>query len=237
MTFPHCFITGTDTDAGKTMVSASLLRCLAAQGRSVAGVKPLASGFVETAAGWFNSDIESLKAAGSYDLPKELINQYAYRPFIAPHIAAKHLGEEINLDLVVASVAKAKRQVDTLVVEGVGGWRVPLTVCSSSCAAPCNIHSGKSISSLSERLGLPVVLVVGLRLGCLNHALLTAEAIIADGQRLMGWVACGVDPEFEYKEDNMQTLKQLMPAPLIFEVPHLQDVVLRESYYPANLNI
>ncbi|GAA6139379.1 dethiobiotin synthase [Arenicella sp. 4NH20-0111] len=237
MKFPHCFVTGTDTDAGKTVASASLLRYLAQSGDSVAGMKPLASGFDRVGGELINADIQMLQSASSYKLPDELVNQYGFVPAIAPHIAADFEGVEIDFDCVANAVGIAKARVDTLVVEGVGGWNVPLGICGESGESACASHAQKDISALANNLKLPIILVVGLRLGCLNHALLTARAILADGQPLLGWVACAVTPDFECSNENMRTLKQLMPARLLFEVPFLADELARRAYVPLSVNI
>ncbi len=232
MTFPHSFITGTDTDAGKTIATASLLRYLADSGVRCAGVKPIASGFELRNGERVNQDIERLKAASNVVLPDQLINSYAFEPAIAPHIAAADQGVSLNFDVIVERAQKASSQVDTLLVEGVGGWAVPLAWCNEACPTDCAEHKSQNIASLAKALGLPVILVVGLRLGCLNHALLSAQAILADGVNLLGWVACEVQADFNRKAENMHTLKRMMPAPLLFEIPHMEDAQMLEHFKP-----
>jgi len=206
---PAFFITGTDTDCGKTYVSAALIRHLQQKYASVAGLKPIASGFEPVDGRMQNADVEALTLASNAALAPELINRYSYHPAIAPHIAAGQLGDIICTDLIELDVARALEQVDALVVEGVGGWLVPLSESGSV-----------NIEILAQRLELPVVLVVGMRLGCLSHALLTARAIIQSGVPFAGWVANHVDPEFDFLRDNIATLENQMPVPKLFEVPY-----------------
>lgn len=233
---PSCFITGTDTDAGKTVVTSSLLRYLADRGVASAGLKPIASGFDMVGSRYQNADIESIKRASSVALPDELINLYAFQPAIAPHIAAMNESERLSIDAICGAVEQAKAQVDRVLVEGVGGWRVPLDWCDEACVPPCAAHSN-TVATLAARLKLPVILVVGLKLGCLNHALLTAEAIIADGLELIGWVANDVEQGFSSKDENIRTLVQQIPAPLLFEVPYLGTSEALASYSPPEFKI
>lgn len=206
---PAFFITGTDTDCGKTYVSAALIRHLQGKYPRVAGLKPIASGFESVDGRMQNADVEALNLASSAALAPELINRYSYHPAIAPHIAASQVGDLIRTELIGLDVASALEQVDALVVEGVGGWLVPLSESGS-----------ESIEILAQSLGLPVVLVVGMRLGCLNHALLTARAIIQSGVPFAGWVANHIDPGFAFLRDNIATLEKQMPVPKLFEVPY-----------------
>lgn len=205
------FIAGTDTDAGKTTIAAGLLHAARRAGLSTAAVKPVASGSESTAEGLRNADALALQAQCVPALPYELVNPYAFAPAIAPHIAAQEAG--VVLD--VSQLAGRVRQVlelgaDFTLVEGAGGWRVPL--------------SGKELlSALPRALDLPVILVVGVRLGCINHALLTAEAIIADGLPLAGWVANLIDPQMSRLDESLVTLEQLLPAPCLGRVPRLDN--------------
>lgn len=204
------FITGTDTDCGKTRVSASLIKHLQLKHRRVAGMKPIASGFERLDGEWRNDDIEALKQASNVDLAPKHMNRYAYQPAIAPHIAAERVNEVIDLNLLAVDVKQALEDVDALVVEAVGGWLVPLSSDTSD-----------NIQTLARKLKLPIVLVVGLKLGCLNHALLTAQAILHSGLPFAGWVANHIDPNFECAAENIATLCRQMPVPKLFELPYI----------------
>jgi len=228
---PSCFIAGTDTDVGKTVVTASILRYLKHHNHSSTGLKPIASGFEPAVTGWVNNDVESIKRASLVTLSDELVNSYAFRPAIAPHIAANDVSQDIDFSIIKAAFNQASKQAETVIVEGVGGWRVPIHLCSADCPAACQRRL-VTMACLARELKLPVILVVGLKLGCLNHALLTARAIIDDGLPLLGWVANNVMPRFERKEENLETLRQLLPAPLLFELPHLYDSGELGSFVP-----
>ncbi len=237
MSFPSCFVTGTDTDAGKTIVTASILRYLTSHGVSSAGLKPIASGFeVCDSESLKNQDIEAIKASSGVKLPADLINLYGFEPAIAPHIAAKEAGVVISPHQISVAVDEAKQLAECVIVEGVGGWRVPLQYCTEDCSVPCDKHTG-SIASLAKTLDLPVILVVGLKLGCLNHALLTAQAVRDDGLNLVGWVANNVQADFDRKDENLSTLRSLMPAPMLFEVPFLKTSAELASFIPQSLGI
>ena len=211
------FITGTDTDAGKTFVSAIIIRALASAGFKVAGLKPIASGFYQTGDSWVNDDVQALTHASNVDLPSKRVNRYAFTPAIAPHIAARQAGEELSFDLIAQDVAFASKAADLVLVEGVGGWHVPLAMPDKEN------HPVSDIESLAVSLNLPVILVVGLRLGCLNHAILTAKAIEQSGVPLLGWVANHVDPEFAFVNENLQTLDAILPVPKLFEIKHVSQ--------------
>jgi dethiobiotin synthetase len=202
------FVTGTDTDCGKTEIALGLMAAWQGEGRVVLGMKPVASGCRATPAGLRNADAERLLAQGSRAVDYRLVNPYAFAPPIAPHVAAAQAACEIDLEVIAAAYAELAAAAERVVVEGVGGWRVPL-------------GGGRFVGDLPRRLDLPVVLVVGLRLGCLNHALLTAEAIAADGARLIGWVANRIDPAMAAAEESLATLETLIPAPCLGVVPRL----------------
>lgn len=210
------FVTGTDTGVGKTLVSGALLRALRHQGRRVAGMKPVASGCITTDAGLRNEDALILSRESSERFPYELVNPYAFAPAIAPHVAAAEAGVQIDLTLLTARHAELAARVDRIVVEGAGGWRVP-------------IDDTYTLADLAIRLGHPVVLVVGLRLGCLNHALLSAEAILACGLRFAGWVGNAVDPDFARPEQNIATLEQRLPGPCLGLIPRLRRADIRSA--------
>lgn len=193
------FLTGTDTGVGKTLIAAAFLRAAAAQGLRALGMKPVAAGGAE--------DVDALVAAGNVAAPREIVNPYLLREPLSPHLAAKHDGVAIDLEVIARCFNDLRGRADVLVVEGAGGFRVPLS----------DTQDG---ADLAARLGLPVILVVGLRLGCLNHALLTAEAIRARGLPLAGWVASQIDAHMACAEENVDTLRKRLAAPLLGFVPH-----------------
>jgi len=196
------FVAGTDTGVGKTLFSAALLRRFAALGLRAAGMKPVAAG----TEGGRNEDVEALLAAASPGLDRKLVCPYLFEPPIAPHIAAREAGVRIDLALIEVAFEQLQAQVDVVVVEGVGGFRVPL-------------NEREDAAGMAKRLGLPVILVVGLRLGCLNHALLSAQAIEAQGLALAGWVANRIDPGMARAGENVQALSERLGAPLIADLP------------------
>lgn len=199
------FVTGTDTGAGKTVVACGLLHALGATGFKAVGMKPVAAGAEPGPRGLVNEDVEQLVAASNVAAPRELVNPYCFRGSIAPHIAAAEEGVVIDLARIEQSFRALANLADVVVVEGVGGFRVPLGPDTDT-------------AQLSTRLGLPVVLVVGMRLGCLNHALLAADAIAARGLRLAGWVANHVDPEMAAADENVEALEARLPARLLARV-------------------
>jgi len=201
------FVTGTDTGVGKTLVSCALLRAFAAQGRSAVGMKPVAAGCENSSAGLTCEDVERLIAAGNVAAPRELVNPYAFCPPIAPHIAAAQAGIEIRLERITTAFAQLRTLADVVIVEGVGGWRVPL-------------NGREDTADMARSLGLPVILVVGMRLGCLNHALLSASAIESAGLKLAGWVANRIDPDMPEYEESRRALENRLVAPLLGEVPY-----------------
>lgn len=204
------FVTGTDTGVGKTLVACALLHALAARGVQAVGMKPVASGAVRGAGGLVNDDVERLIAAGNVAAPRADVNPYCFEPPIAPHIAASRAGVAISLDRIEESLGRLTERAEAVVVEGVGGFRVPLGPDADT-------------AGLAARLALPVVLVVGMRLGCINHALLTAQAIAGAGLRLAGWVANHVDPEMAAADDNVRALDDRIAAPRIARIPFARD--------------
>ncbi|MGY4533642.1 dethiobiotin synthetase [Pseudomonas sp. TE3786] len=205
------FIAGTDTEVGKTTIAAGLLCAARRQGLSTAACKPVASGSELTADGLRNSDALALLGQCSLPLSYAEVNPLAFAPAIAPHVAAREAGIELTAAALLAPVRHVLAQgADFTVVEGAGGWRVPL-------------GDGGYLSDLPVALGLPVILVVGVRLGCINHAVLSAEAIARDGLRLVGWVANIVDPGTSRLEENLATLAVVLPAPCLGRVPRLAD--------------
>jgi dethiobiotin synthetase len=201
------FVTGTDTGVGKTRVAAGLIACMRGQGHRVAGMKPVASGCVATPDGLRNEDALALIEASGLDLPYDWVNPYAFAPPIAPHIAAREAATPIRFAVIRDALTKLSKQVDCVVVEGVGGWHVPL-------------GPDGDVATLAVALDLPVVLVVGLRLGCLNHAALTAAALRASSVHVAGWVASAVDDAFERPDDNLRSLGELLRAPCLGVLDH-----------------
>ena len=200
------YVTGTDTGAGKTLASACLLHALRAQGLRAVGMKPLASGCTHTADGWRNEDALALQQASAPRPDYDDINPYALPLPLAPEFAARAAGIGIALDPILAAHARLAARADAVVVEGVGGWMAPLSATLDQI-------------DLVRALQLPVVLVVGLRLGCLNHARLSARAIAADGARLAGWIASEIDPDMDCRDENFETLRQRLPAPCLGRLP------------------
>ncbi|PHS68887.1 MAG: dethiobiotin synthase [Methylophaga sp.] len=201
------FVTGTDTGVGKTGISVALIELLQQQGFTVAGMKPIASGCEKTIDGLRNGDAVQLMQQANIGLPYELINPYAFEPAIAPHIAAKQAGIEIDLKVIQQHYQQIQQQVDAVVVEGAGGWLVPL-----------NQH--QTMADLAVILDLPVILVVGIRLGCINHALLTVKAIESTGLKLQGWIANHPEASEQTKE-IVATLKLHITAPCLGNIPVL----------------
>jgi dethiobiotin synthetase len=201
------FIAGTDTGVGKTHATCALLYALRAQGLNACGMKPVASGCFETAEGLRNEDGLALQAASSAPVPYEWINPVALREPVSPHRAAAHEGVEIRLAPLWEAFERLRDIHDVVLVEGVGGWLVPLS-------------RGLLAADIARQWQLPVILVVGLRLGCLNHALLSARAIATDGCRLVGWIGNLIDPEMAAVDENLATLRQLLPAPCLGVLPH-----------------
>lgn len=198
------FLTGTDTEIGKTFITCALLHRASQDGQRAAGLKPVAAG---TDAAGLNEDVEHILVASNVKLPLAVINPYCFKAAVAPHIAAAEEGRRIEFAPIKAACAAALQQADLIIVEGVGGFRVPLGTDGDS-------------ADLAVALGLPVILVIGMRLGCISHALLTAEAISARGLKLAGWVANRIDPAMARFEENVTTLLALLPAPLLGIVPH-----------------
>lgn len=201
------FVTGTDTGVGKTTASCALLAAARAQGLRTVAVKPVASGCEETPGGLRNDDALALMAVMTEVMAYEEVNPIALREPQSPHLAALHAGRRLTIAQIGGLVRGAlSRRVDFAVVEGAGGWRVP-------------ISDREIMSDLPRALGLPVILVVGIRLGCLNHAILTTEAMARDGVRLAGWIGNVLDPELSALEGNIGTLKTILPMPCLGVLP------------------
>lgn len=201
------FVTGTDTEVGKTWVTTALLRTLNAAGLRALGMKPVAAGAVATSAGLRNDDALALAAAGWRAMPYDLVNPYCFAEPLSPHLAAARAGVKVRVAAIAEAYAALAREADVVLVEGAGGWLAPLS-------------PRRPMAVIAERLRLPVILVVGLRLGCLNHAQLTARAVLADGLPLAGWIGNAIDPAMACRDDNIATLRALLPAPCLGIVGH-----------------
>ena len=197
------FVTGTDTGVGKTRAACALIRHLAGSGQSVAAMKPVASGCVPTTEGLRNDDALALMDAMNVELDYTRVNPFAYEPAIAPHLAAQAAGRPIDVERIV--VAADSITADHLVIEGAGGWCVPL-------------NDRQLFPELVGQLKADVILVVGMKLGCINHALLSARQIQREGFNLVGWIANTVDPDMPFFAENLRTVAALMPAPLLAEI-------------------
>jgi dethiobiotin synthetase len=202
------FVTGTDTGAGKTLAACALIHSLRARGVRAVPMKPIAAGASEHAGRLANDDtVALLKAAGLDSAWMERVTPVLLREPMAPHIAAQREGRTLSLEFLRPALERLATAGDLVVVEGVGGFRVPLA-------------DRLDTVDLARAVGFPVVLVVGLRLGCLNHALLTAQAIEAAGLTLAGWVANAIDPQMAARDDNVATLAARLGAPLLGQLPH-----------------
>jgi dethiobiotin synthetase len=203
------FVTGTDTEVGKTVVSAALTRALVARGLRVAVMKPIASGSDPTPDGLRNSDALTLIAASNVPVPYDVVNPYCFQPPISPHIAASEAGVAIDLALLRSRLDSLASASDCVIVEGAGGWLAP-------------ISDIQSMADLAAALSTPVLLVVGLRLGCLNHALLTRESLATRGIPFAGWIANAIDPNFARGSENLATLTDRLGAAPLASVPFLE---------------
>jgi len=201
------FVTGTDTEVGKTFATCALLHLARSRNLRAIGMKPVAAG---ADAEGRNEDVDSLIAASTLKASRELVNPYCFAAAVAPHIAATLEARHIDRATIIAAARQLAAQADLLLVEGVGGFRVPL-------------GPDFDTADLARDLGLPVILVVGLRLGCLNHALLTAEAIHARSLTLAGWIANRIDPDMPHWQENVAALRQRLPAPLLGVIPWLDS--------------
>ncbi|WPB59248.1 dethiobiotin synthase [Xylophilus sp. GOD-11R] len=211
---PGCFVTGTDTEIGKTRVSAALLHLLGADGARTAGLKPVAAGLELVDGRWVNDDVQALRAASSVELRDAEVGPCQLRTPCAPHVAAAIDDAPISRAALLHAAQALEGRCDWLVVEGVGGFRVPL-------------GTDWDTADLAVDIGLPVILVVGLRLGCINHALLSADAIAARGLKLVGWVGTRIDPGMLHPHDTISTLRQWLQdqhtAPCLGIVPWLDE--------------
>jgi dethiobiotin synthetase len=211
------FVIGTDTNVGKTYVASALIRQFVEAGFKTIGMKPIASGCEVNEQGELvNEDVVALSEASNVHAPLDLVNPYRFAPAIAPHIAAEQAGVNIQSDVIVQIYHQLTTLAEVLIVEGAGGFLVP-------------INSQETLADLAVKLNLPIILVVGVRLGCINHALLTVEAIKARGLRLAGWVANQVDPEMSVFDENLVSLQQRIKTPCIGIVYWGQSACLADS--------
>jgi len=204
------FVTGTDTGVGKTLASTTLLHALRMRGLRAVGMKPVASGCEATPEGWRNADALALQDASEPRPAYADLNPFALPEPLAPELASRAAGVEVTLEPLLAAFSRLQALADAVVVEGVGGWAAPLSTTLDQ-------------RDLVHALRLPVVMVVGLRLGCLNHARLTAEAIVAEGCELLGWIASAVDPDMACREENLGLLDARLPAPRLGYLPYLVE--------------
>lgn len=202
----HFFVTGTDTGVGKTTVTVRLMQQLVAQGLTVIGMKPVASGCEWLDGRWQNEDVRQLTAASNVQAPPELVNPYCFEPAIAPHIAAAQTGVAIDLNIIQDAYTQLSTMADMVIVEGAGGLLVPL-------------NGKQTMADLIQALNIPALMVVGMRLGCINHALLTAQVMKQRGIDFCGWVANSIDPQMSMPQENLQTLIESLQQPPLLEVP------------------
>ena len=207
------FVTGTDTGVGKTRSAVALVHALKSTGLRVAVMKPVAAG---SEPGQLNEDVRALVAASNVDADLADVNPYAFAEPIAPHIAATLAGTRIDLGVIQAACGRLAAQSDVVVVEGAGGWRVPL-------------NETEDMADLAQRLGLPVLLVVGMRLGCLSHALLTAESIRNRGLPWAGWIGNHIDPDMAQQAANLRALQARLPPPCVGVQPYSVEEVFTEG--------
>jgi len=204
------FVTGTDTGVGKTIVSVALMRLLQSAGLKVVGMKPVATGACWQDGRLVNDDALLLQASASIRLDYNQVNPFVFEPPVAPHIAAKKAGQEIDFRHLCRVYEELAEVADCVVVEGVGGWEVPL-------------NEGQRVADLARALDLPVLLVVGLRLGCLNHALLTQRAIKNSGVSCLGWIVNQIERDFLFSAENIETLENSLNWPLLAALPFYDE--------------
>ncbi len=213
----HCngiFITGTDTDIGKTVVSSALIKALVQRQLNVIGMKPIASGFNRYEGKWVNSDVNSLLAASNVDVLLAKINRYQFKPAIAPHIAAQEKKASIDFKAIENDVNYCRQKADAVIVEAVGGWHVPLNGYQ---------QTKQDVADLACLLNMPVIMVVGMRLGCINHAILSYQSIRHSQLPILGWVANCCAEEMPYLQENIDTLKSTLDIPLLATIPYLSE--------------
>ena len=218
------FVTGTDTEIGKTLTSAALLYALSQRGLRVVGMKPVAAGASLVDGVWHNDDVDMLQAASNVKANTDLVSPYLMQAAAAPHIVAMQENVSISDTYIQTCYTQLQQQSDAVIVEGVGGFCVPLTATFDT-------------AQMAQQFALPVIMVVGMRLGCINHALLTAEAINARGLKLVAWVANTTQAKMLYFEENVQALKDRLPAPLLGIIPSLADPSAQAAASYLNLDV
>lgn len=219
------FVAGTDTDVGKTLVSTGLICAANRKSLKTIGLKPISAGCQLTEQGLRNDDALQLQKIASVELSYEQVNPIAFEPAIAPHLAAAQQGRQLSAQNIAAFLRGAlMKPADFVIIEGAGGWRVPL-------------NGRESLATVAKQLRTPVILVVGMKLGCLNHTLLTIEAIVRDGLQLAGWVANRIDPEMACYQENLNALKGMIHAPMIGELPFMTEVSAGNAADHLDLNL
>ncbi|MCL1886360.1 MAG: dethiobiotin synthase [Betaproteobacteria bacterium] len=211
-----CFVTGTDTGVGKTLVTCALIHTLSQQGMITAGMKPIAAGSTLQNHEWHNEDTDAIIRASSIRLPSTLVTPYLLKAAVSPHIAAHLENTVIEWTRINDSYNQIREKVDAILVEGIGGFKVPLS-------------ENFDVADLAVQFGLPVVVVVGLRLGCLNHALLTIESVLSRKLTLAGWVANHIDPTMRYDAENIALLESRIPAPRLATIPYIKNASFIEA--------
>lgn len=219
-----CFVTGTDTGVGKTEIACALIRSIGRLGVSAIGMKPVAAGGRRVKGGLSNADVLALDKSSRVRAARKLRNPYVLAPAIAPHLAAQEAGVALDIEVMVRAFRSLTERAGYVVVEGAGGFRVPL-------------DERFDLGDLAQRLQLPVVLVVGMRLGCISHALLTAEAIERRGLTIAGWIANRIDPSMRRYRANVQALQERIAAPMLADVPHIGAMGARRARLDAILDV
>ena len=213
------YVTGTDTEIGKTFCSVRLAQQWVAAGQRVACCKPLASGAAvdpnRPELGLINDDVEQLRAAANVDLPREIISPYRFAPAIAPHIAAQQTSVQIDLAHIEHCLQQAAKDADIVLIEGFGGWLAPVAMQDDGILWQADI---------ARLVNASVILVVGMRLGCINHSLLSARQIQADGLPLHGWIANHIDPDMACQAENLKTLQKLLPSEMLAEIASYMSI-------------
>ncbi len=226
MTKKAFFITGTDTNVGKTLIAAGLLVAAKQRGLTTAALKPVAAGCEKTEDGLRNDDALLLQSVMTQSLHYDQINPYALEAAIAPHIAAQQEKRSLSIDRLSGFCRGVLSSANFTLVEGAGGWRVPL-------------NARETLADLAKNLNLPVIIVVGVRLGCINHALLTFEAVVRDGLGVAGWVANCIDADMPVLQENIESLKTRLPVPCLGVVPFLVNPIpeqVASCFTPAALD-
>lgn len=205
------FVTGTDTEVGKTLVSSGIIKMFADAEQKVVGMKPIASGALQTAEGLRNTDAQDLMRQANCEVPYDRVNPYCFEPAIAPHIAAHRVSQRIELEKILSAYKALTHSADVVIVEGVGGWMVP-------------IDGRQTMADVAVQIQLPVIMVVAIRLGCINHALLTYQSIKASGLEFKGWVANIMDPNVSMVPELLDSIQIKMQEPLLGLLPPMKDV-------------